>query len=94
VSALDRLRESGAVLVEADDYDVAVAAAPGSANSFMGIPIKTDWRIPGGLYVIVPHGCDLAHPGTQIGAISPEYQDAARSLASSWSGRYQQEGGE
>jgi hypothetical protein len=91
VSAPERLRKPGAVLVEADDYDLAVAAAPGS---FMGIPIKTDWRIPGGVYVIVPHGCDLAHPGTQIGAISPEYQDAARSLASSWSGRYQQEGGE
>jgi hypothetical protein len=79
------LVSSTSILKQEMERQGTVAAEPGSGCIFMGIEIKNDWRIPDGVYATVPYGGNLAHPDTQIGSISPEYQDAARGFATALS---------
>lgn len=65
-----------------EDNGIALAKSETpSLASFMGVPIRTDARLPDGVYAIVPAGKTLVDDGVQIGAVSAEYRDSAKGFA-------------
>jgi hypothetical protein len=48
-------------------------------STFCGLSIQIDARVPDGVYCLVPPGQGLA--SAKVGALAPEYTDAARSFA-------------
>lgn len=51
------------------------------AGFFMGIPVKTDVRVPDGVWAIVPAGKNLLDEGVEVGAVTEEYRSAAQAFA-------------
>lgn len=77
-----RIGNFGALQKALEDQGVQfVENKEGYSDAFMGIPIKTDARIPDGVYVIVPPGKSMADPECTIGAVSEEYRETAASFS-------------
>lgn len=60
---------------------VTVRNIEGYNPAFMGIPIRTDARLPDGVYAMVPHGKSMFDDGVVVGAVSAEYQEDAQGFA-------------
>lgn len=66
-----------------NDNGVTTVSDPRAAlaSSFLGLPIRTDARIPDGVYVMVPEGKTMLDQGVVIGCMAPEYVGAAKGFA-------------
>lgn len=53
---------------------------PQGFTPFWGLEVIEDFRIPEGVYVILPRGAALNHPEAQIHSMAPEYAAAAHGL--------------
>lgn len=53
---------------------------PQGFSTFRGLEVVEDFRIPEGVYVMLPRGAALNHPEATVGAMTAEYAGAAASL--------------
>lgn len=50
-------------------------------SDFGGVPVRTDQRVPEGVWALVPAGGTLLSPDTKVGAIDAGHRDTAATFA-------------